>query len=671
MIKEIIEFTKDIENELNDSDIQLNPGYHAIIDLDEYGNIKGNGFFSYTHRKGELIDDEYLQQLNELAKIEKISKALGNNKGIIDKKIFSNNIYTLYFKLIFSNEKEKLKILKDFISNNKANTSITLFDLKIVKNNFDAIFSEKIKDNHTIRIKEYYSKIKTELYNDEIINKFDAIESFCLNKLKKILLEDENFSKGLILKKNKKGESELSPDLLDSEIRINFSSNYDLVKEASDLYFNQKLPLKDDKTKNQHYTKIIENTKYFLPSFYYQDNDKKPFLKHKTSAFLFNTRLPLEDLKSLFTFEEYLKDKLLPNPLPIFIDKRELNKDVITLIKRDGKVKYSEIIKNIYEDKKEDLGNYYLLYTMGKEIKDFDFVSNFRYKTDFEIKNLFKLKNNDKTLPDISIDNIFLFERVVIDQIFNGGLIRYFDDNIRVNYFTMDDPKSFKKLKKDCGESPIIYQLVLKYRKAIFDYIYKSKTEAINGNMFYDILISGIMNDIKKDHDWKHSYKIKEKLNIWFSLNHHFDKNNINFGGHYMPSRLQEQLDRIKSIASENSKHLETDDEFAFASGQLIFHLLTKSQSATRTHALLEPFLQKHDIKLYKEAIAKTFERYKHEFTLYPNKYEFDRIMSEVMAFELEEKNLKKLLPFILAGYFSESVFKKEKSTGQGDNHDR
>ena len=34
--------------------------------------------------------------------------------------------------------------------------------------------------------------------------------------------------------------------------------------------------------------------------------------------------------------------------------------------------------------------------------------------------------------------------------------------------------------------------------------------------------------------------------------------------------------------------------------------------------------------------------------------------MSEVMGFEPDEKNLKKQLHLILAGYFAETIFKKE-----------
>jgi CRISPR-associated protein Csh1 len=117
---------------------------------------------------------------------------------------------------------------------------------------------------------------------------------------------------------------------------------------------------------------------------------------------------------------------------------------------------------------------------------------------------------------------------------------------------------------------------------------------------------------------------------------------------------------KIREIAQTESLHITTDDEFAFAAGQLIWKLLIQSESANRSHALLEPFLQKTESVLFKQAIASTFNMYKYKFALYPTKYEFDKLFSEVMGYDLDFSNMKEHLPMILAGYFSESIFKKQ-----------
>lgn len=134
-----------------------------------------------------------------------------------------------------------------------------------------------------------------------------------------------------------------------------------------------------------------------------------------------------------------------------------------------------------------------------------------------------------------------------------------------------------------------------------------------------------------------------------------------------MASRTKELIDRLKVIIEREQEHLRDDDEFAFASGQLLWKILIQNKSATRSHSLLEPFLQKVDPGEFKKAIARSFDMYKHEFVMYPKKYAFDKIMSEVMGYEPNEKNLKNLIHMLLAGYFAESVFDKEKK----DNHNQ
>jgi CRISPR-associated protein Csh1 len=127
-----------------------------------------------------------------------------------------------------------------------------------------------------------------------------------------------------------------------------------------------------------------------------------------------------------------------------------------------------------------------------------------------------------------------------------------------------------------------------------------------------------------------------------------------------MVNKTAELTEKLKEVARNEHLHIGSDDEFAFGAGQLIWKILSQSKSASRSHALLEPFLQKVEPALFKQAIAKAFDTYKHEFVFYPKKYEFDKIMGEVMGFEPNEKNMKNQLPLILAGYFAETIFKAD-----------
>ena len=54
-----------------------------------------------------------------------------------------------------------------------------------------------------------------------------------------------------------------------------------------------------------------------------------------------------------------------------------------------------------------------------------------------------------------------------------------------------------------------------------------------------------------------------------------------------MANKTVELQTKIREIAQNESLHISTDDEFAFAAGQIIWKLLIQSESANRSHALL------------------------------------------------------------------------------------
>lgn len=210
-----------------------------------------------------------------------------------------------------------------------------------------------------------------------------------------------------------------------------------------------------------------------------------------------------------------------------------------------------------------------------------------------------------------------------------------------------------------------IVNLFYKYRRAFYDYVYKSKRQAITETMFYDIMLNSILDDVRHDEyklEKKYHTKeksIKEKLNIWFSFYNYFNNNKK---PENMVNKTEQLFERLKQIAQNDNERIRSDEEFAFAAGQLIRTILNKSESGERSHALLEPFLQKTNPGQFKLAIAREFEKYKHAFKFYKgdkNRYEFDKIMSEVMGVETNT-SIKTLLPLILAGYFSETIFKKD-----------
>ncbi|MDP3912189.1 MAG: hypothetical protein Q8R96_00420 [Bacteroidota bacterium] len=442
---------------------------------------------------------------------------------------------------------------------------------------------------------------------------------------------------------------------------------YQKLKDAFAIVFYLKsLSIEEYKNPYQKYlgqnvfNKADYNTSFQDVAFGISDslssfNDKKRFLQHQSASFKYNYRIHGEDAQLVWKFYQLSKNKQLPNPLPIFVDKDEanLNADVVKLFNNDGTSGYSEIIRSLLNLRSSNLQNFYLFFVQKGQIIDLDFVPVFKYmlkdkeENDFVIKDIFGI---EPTAYFNSKDhNVFSFLFQIVNPIFNKQLVR--EDSTFNNFF--EDLKVNPKY----GLTDAILNLLLKYRKAWFDFIYKSKQQEITMGMVNEMFRDSIFDDLRHDEELKKTTQIRKKLSIWFGLQPLFDNNPKT---NSMANKTVELQTNLRQIAQTESFHIETDDEFAFAAGQIIWKLLIQSESANRSHALLEPFLQKTEPTLFKQAIASTFNLYKYKFALYPNKYEFDKLFSEVMGFIPVITNMKEHLPMILAGYFSESIFKKQ-----------
>jgi CRISPR-associated protein Csh1 len=440
--------------------------------------------------------------------------------------------------------------------------------------------------------------------------------------------------------------------------------DYEHFKSIHDDYFARNIFNKDEFNKENG-----EGTVMGVPDSLYTYNGKKPYLQHQSSPFNLKYRTTGEEAKVIWQFYG-LQKRVLPNPLPIFIDKRELNKEVVALYNEERKATYTEIIKTLFEKHQKDLGGYYLLFFEKGVLVDVDFVANFEYDiSNCELKQCECLNINysDKKTGELvrwekqgAVHNIFQFQNTLTNRLLGldlepdtkagGKWLKYFGE---VEY----NPKYMTDIQ---------YNLFLKYRLAFYNYVYKSRRNAITTLMFYDIMSNGIIDDLRH-YEWKDKrhtkqYAIKEKILIWFSLYHFFDQHNSN--NIDMINLTQQLHDELKTYAKGDAPAMEHIDPklFAFASGQLIRQILQQSKSDKRSHALLEPFVQKTDVNQFKLAIARAFETYKHEFTLYSGskRYELDKTMALVMGADDPNINVKDLLPYTLAGYFSDSVFVKD-----------
>jgi len=616
MIKEICQFIEILEEQTPDLfeegatlkegiyvslDIKQEDGKYVLKNVDENGNIIKEDIGLYT--KNEEINPFF----------EKCRMILQYSTPVSSAKIFNPN------KKIF---------------NLTCNPYAIGFTKKIINKNLESIGNDGILVELT---QQYFKKAEEFVEEGKAKIWFEGFKSYL----------KENFW-----------------NLLE---KIDYTS---LKNDYSIIFFLKSLTIEDFKIPYQKYLMqnvfnkadyniIYQDITYGISESLSTFNDKKRFLKHQSASFKYNYRLHYEDALLAWKFYRLIQNKQLPNPLPIFVDKKEanLNADVVKLFNQDGIVGYSEIISSLLNLRGTNLQNFYLLFIQKGQIIDLDFVTVFKYTLKDKEENDFIVKELFGAEPVIYFNskehNVFDFQFMIVNYIFNNQLIQKTKaGTLWLKYF--EDIE----IKTEYGLTDTIYNLIYKYRKAWYDFIYKSKQQVITITMINEMFKDSIVDDLRHDEELKKTTQIRKKLSLWFGLQPLFD-NNFDTRNN-MANKTVELQTKIREIAQNESLHISTDDEFAFAAGQIIWRLLIQSESANRSHALLEPFLQKTEPILFKQAIANTFNMYKYKFVLYPNKYEFDKLFSEVMGYEPDIKNMKEHLPMILAGYFSESVFKKQ-----------
>jgi len=395
-------------------------------------------------------------------------------------------------------------------------------------------------------------------------------------------------------------------------------------------------------------------------NFYNGYNADKIFLKHMTSFNLTNS-ITNREAKLLYDFKEYCRCGFLPNPLPIFVDKEELidsdiQNEFIKVCNIEEEKTYRGVLKIIMSKHPQTLKKYYLLNMQQGNIVDFDFVPMFRYafSSKLVIKNITesgfvkdKIFEKDN---DIQIDTIFDFERIVVLYIFNNSLVKIKDDKFSTNYFGSLDPNYV-------SGGDVVYQLIMKYRKVFYDYIYKSKINAINELIFDDIMYHSILSNIQKDEikgkfEWNNT--VKKKINIWFSLYKLFNNNK---NTEIMASKVTDLMSKMRSVVKGESI-LDKPEEFAFGAGQLVSYLIDRSVASNKSYALLEPYLQKTKSNFLQDAIAQTIAVYKHNISTYRGP--FQALASNVLTYD-GNIELKPMLKYFLAGCFCPCVIYDKK----------
>lgn len=439
MIKEIVQFVDALPAETFGRNLQLKEGLYMFLDVQEEN---GKAVLRNVDEEGNLKQEDF------------IVFKIGDEDTPLVEKCRRNTVFI------------------DPVSSNKAwNRSIfglscNPFALCFKKEHY--INEKKYSENFVKNAIEEYSKNSKKYwqktnYKDEIL----CFQEYLKNNLWDLLEKFQPFQK--LGKKN---------------VYIFKKCEDYKFEEQYNFYLKEKIFNKDA------YNQVDENDVLWgisddLSTF----ADKKLFLKHHSALFDLNTRVTGKDA---ILINRFMKMDI-PKPIPIFIDQDELNQRIFSLYSNEDKKSYREIIKGLYENRSEDLQNYYLLFwtttKKGRKILDLDFIPKFQFYVRKTIENIFEIKNDGEVLKDFTINNVFDLEFNISSLIFSQ------ENNITGN----SKPILFKqyfsdKIQADKGSfiSEATLSNLYKFRKAWYNYIYKSRHNEITCSAFDEMMEKSI-----------------------------------------------------------------------------------------------------------------------------------------------------------------------------------
>ena len=646
MIRELINFMNDLMSDIpNIMEWKSQPdkGLHVFIDIDSNGvwinkDLKKGKNYDYFDGKNKNI-----RLWDNCIRYQEATTYITMNKvKRFDKeqKIHSCSPFAIAYNFNFSDKDKQSHGIKTFKLTDKTNNDKIKENNQLIRKKRFEVVSDRLKDYYDNCILRYNLNM-SEANNSQTYKYKAEIEGFFAS-----------FKDIILCLKRLKAYKQLSE------------------KDYLHLYLRS-VPIEEIEKKHKEYIEqeifngeVLSDKKYGVVGFLTAYNNKKPFLKHQT-CYLKNgisQRFSINDAMALFYLDKLLKrkSKCLPNPLPIVVDQREINTAIVKIFNdKKEPLSYRELLESLFTStNKKYLSDYYLLnYSntkSGMVLNDFDFVPMFRYElsqpvtvSNVTMSGFVKDKVFNKD-PDINIKTIFDFERIVVKMIFNNTLVKIKDDDYTCSYFG-DLPKP-----EYVQGGSLMVDLILKYRQAVYAYIYKSDLKAITQNMFDDMMFNSILTNIRLETiknrcEWNND--IKRKINLWFSLQGMFNcLDNKN-----MEKNVTELREKIRDVASGKAT-LNSSEELAFAAGQLVSFIIDRSEAKNKTYAMLEPYLQKSTSSQLQDEIAQSIAIYKHDIEVkYKREGNFERLASETLAYGNEVK-MRPLLKFFLAGCFSPCV---------------
>lgn len=348
-------------------------------------------------------------------------------------------------------------------------------------------------------------------------------------------------------------------------------------------------------------------------------NSKKPYLELKTTKFKVPYRILLEEALISKKFFEWINN----------------------LIDEDGRM-----ISNIYlpihfnftntevsEKNIEDETCLYIHKTTsnGKPIiEDFDIINRRSRIKPIKINNYLNLEG----IEEKNIENLKMLEEKIDEY--------YYNNKLRNNYYN-DDIKAKAGVFSDKQVDILITtkQAMLNYFKKGIAIGFKTCIDNMTKEMILQKFIDKEYINVKDI-----AYSQNFRLNL---LNYYRIGGKINMG-----DRIKDLYETLKEKIEKNELAVcQTDEEFYFAAGQVIYYLVSQSEAQNKTQALVTPFLELSTSTKLKQAIITMYKRYGYKIKLADNKTK--NLIGMVTGYETKSK-ASDYQDLIISGICSKNV---------------
>jgi len=401
-----------------------------------------------------------------------------------------------------------------------------------------------------------------------------------------------------------------------------------------------------------------ENTTVGMPPLFNNKSANKPFVIHRTRKREENILTCAECSNYLIRFEKYFLKKYQIKLFPLFIDPVLQKKEIKILTRmKDGSLGFEGFRKILYavsREHKEDFTFYLVMYNAKNKILAFDYISGYRVQLEHPLHQPSFIQGQDGYQV---INNVFDVERE-LDELLDNKLDRhYFEDKI--------------DLKSKSYLAPLVY----KYRMPIFNFVYRNKRDGFSLRDIEEIFSVQMKHKLLDPETT--SSKLKQYVNRFLALYEVFSNNFNNFSRQKgvnmeefrkMRDELREIIrkardsktidvwEAIDGFLRQKKENLQRE-AYAYLTGQVVYYILTQSETGDKSHRLLEGFVNVGNVGVLCERILEAFNKYKHNIGL--NCCTFNGIMGLCLGFWKDDskRRLKEIeIPFY-AGYFDSNLF--------------